>query len=100
MAINILAGAAKALEQMVKTHIGCKDPFGGAKLDAAVRGHLLSAVDIESPNSWAAKAVCEALAGATGKMAAVRRLPGNGYRVEYATVEIDQVANLISSVPA
>lgn len=26
-------------------------------------------------------------------------MPGREYRVEYATVEIDQVANLISSMP-
>lgn len=94
-----LAGAAKALEQMVKTHIGCKTRSVELNLMQRCAGHLLSAVDIEESKQLGAKAVCEALAGATGKMAAVRRLPGNGYRVEYATVEIDQVANLISSVP-
>ena len=94
-----LSGAGKALERLVREKLGCKVRSIELNLMQRCAGHLMSAVDYEESRQLGAMAAEQALCGASGRMAAVRRLSDAPYRVSYETVGIEQVANRVSTVP-
>ena len=94
-----IAGAARALEQLVRDRIGCKVRSIELNLMQRAAAHIASETDIIESCMLGQKALTSALDGQTGKMAAIKRLSDQPYRVEFITVPVNQVANHEKTVP-
>ena len=94
-----IAGAARALEQLVRNEIGCKVRSIELNLMQRSAAHIASETDVIESLMLGQKAVSCALNGETGKMAAINRLSDKPYRVEFISVPVDQVANHEKIVP-
>jgi len=94
-----IAGAARALEQLVRNEIGCKVRSIELNLMQRSAAHIASETDIIESCMLGQKAVNCALDGETGRMAAIKRLSDMPYRVEFISVPVDQVANHEKIVP-
>lgn len=94
-----IAGAARALEQLVRNEIGCKVRAIELNLMQRCAAHIASETDIIESLMLGQKALTCALAGETGKMAAIKRLSDKPYRVEFTSVPVNEVANHEKTVP-
>ena len=94
-----IAGAARALEQMVRDEIGCKARSVELNLMQRAAAHIASETDIVESQMLGQKALGLALDGETGKMAAIKRLSDKPYLVEFVPVPVNEVANHEKIVP-
>ncbi|MBH1941619.1 6-phosphofructokinase [Mobilitalea sibirica] len=94
-----IAGAARALEQMVRNEIGCKCRSIELNLMQRAAAHIASETDIIESLMLGQKALTCALDGQTGKMAAIKRLSDKPYLVEFISVPVNEVANHEKVVP-
>ena len=94
-----IAGAARALEQMVRNDIGCKTRSIELNLMQRSAAHISSETDIMESMMLGQKALGCALSGETGRMAAINRLSDEPYRVEFVSVPVGEVANHEKIVP-
>lgn len=94
-----IAGAARALEQLVRNEIGCKVRSIELNLMQRSAAHIASETDIIESLMLGQKALSCALDGETGKMAAIKRLSDLPYRVEFISVPVNEVANHEKTVP-
>lgn len=95
-----IAGAARALEQMVRDGIGCKTRSVELNLMQRAAAHIASETDITESLTLGQKALTLALNGETGKMAAIKRISDKPYLVEFVPVPVNEVANHEKIVPA
>lgn len=94
-----IAGAARALEQLIRNEIGCKCRSIELNLMQRSAAHIASETDILESLMLGQKALTCALDGETGKMAAIKRLSDKPYRVEFVSVPVNEVANHEKIVP-
>lgn len=94
-----IAGAARALERLVRGKIGCKVRSIELNLMQRASAHLASDTDVTEAQSLGQKALTCALHGETGRMAGIKRLSNNPYRVEFISVPVEEVANKEKKVP-
>ncbi len=94
-----IAGAARALEQMVREEIGCKTRSVELNLMQRAAAHIASETDIVESQMLGQKALGLALDGETGKMAAIKRISDKPYLVEFVPVPVNEVANHEKIVP-
>lgn len=94
-----LCGAANAVKERVAERFGCK--VRGIELNTVQRsaGHLLSLTDITESFGVGAFGVKEALLGKSGIMAALTRASDAPYRIEYTSLDVQEVANKVRAVP-
>jgi len=93
------AGAARALEQIIRKRIGCKVRAVELNLMQRAAAHITSETDIMESVMLGLKAVDCAVNGETGRMTAIKRLSNDPYRVEYISVPVSEVANREKKVP-
>lgn len=94
-----IAGAARALEQLIRNEIGCKVRSIELNLMQRAAAHIASETDITESLMLGQKALSCALDGETGRMAAIKRLSDEPYRVEFVSVPVNEVANHEKTVP-
>lgn len=94
-----IAGSARALEQLIREKIGCKVRAIELNLMQRAAAHIASETDIVESVMLGQKAFTCAVNGETGKMAAIKRLSDNPYRVEFTSVPVSEVANHEKVVP-
>ncbi len=94
-----IAGAGRALEQLVRHEIGCKVRSVELNLMQRSAAHIASETDIIESLMLGQKALSCALDGETGRMAAIQRLSDEPYRVEFTSVPVHEVANHEKIVP-
>lgn len=94
-----IAGAARVLEQVVRNEIGCKVRSIELNLMQRASAHLASNTDVTEALLLGQKAVSCALQGETGRMAAIKRLSNEPYRIELVSVPVEEVANKEKKVP-
>ncbi len=94
-----IAGAARALEQLIRNEIGCKVRSIELNLMQRSAAHIASETDIIESLMLGQKALNCALDGETGRMAAIKRLSDKPYRVEFVSVPVNEVANHEKIVP-
>ncbi len=94
-----LAGTGKALEQAVKTEIGCKVRSVELNLPQRCAGHLVSAQDIEESLAVGAGAVRAAIAGVSREMMTIRRTSTEPYSYAIGHEDIFKIANQTKTVP-
>ncbi len=94
-----IAGAARALEQLIRNEIGCKVRSIELNLMQRAAAHIASETDITESLMLGQKALTCALDGETGRMAAIKRLSDEPYRVEFVSVPVNEVANHEKTVP-
>jgi len=94
-----IAGAARALEQLIRNEIGCKVRSIELNLMQRSAAHIASETDIIESLMLGQKAISCALDGETGRMAAIKRLSDMPYRVEFISVPVNEVANHEKIVP-
>jgi 6-phosphofructokinase 1 len=94
-----IAGAARALEQLIRNEIGCKVRSIELNLMQRSAAHIASETDIIESLMLGQKALSCALGGETGRMAAIKRLSDEPYRVEFVSVPVSEVANHEKIVP-
>ncbi len=94
-----IAGAARALEQLIRNEIGCKVRSIELNLMQRAAAHIASETDITESLMLGQKALACALDGVTGRMAAIKRLSDEPYRVEFISVPVNEVANHEKTVP-
>jgi 6-phosphofructokinase 1 len=94
-----IAGAARTLEQLIRSKIGCKVRAVELNLMQRAAAHIASETDIEESKLLGQKAFTCALEGETGRMSAIRRLNNNPYQVEVISVPVSEVANHEKTVP-
>lgn len=94
-----IAGSARALEQLTRDKIDCKVRAIELSLMQRAAAHIASETDIQESVMLGLKAFNCAVEGETGKMAAIRRLSDDPYRVEFISVPVSEVANHEKTVP-
>ena len=94
-----IAGAAIALEHVIRKEIGCKVRSIELNLMQRSAAHIASQTDLSESIMLGKTAITSALNGETGRMAAVNRVSNSPYRVEYVTVPVSEVANAEKKVP-
>lgn len=94
-----IAGAARALEQLIRNEIGCKVRSIELNLMQRSAAHIASETDIIESLTLGQKALNCALNGETGRMAAIKRLSNQPYQVEFISVPVNEVANHEKTVP-
>ena len=94
-----IAGAARALEQLVRDKIGCKVRAVELNLMQRSAAHIASETDIMESLMLGQKAFNGAVNGETAKMSAIKRLSNDPYRVEFILVPVSEVANHEKVVP-
>ncbi len=95
-----IAGAARALEQLVRSRIGCKVRSVELNLMQRAAAHIASETDISESVMLGQKALSCAINNETGRMAAVKRISNAPYLVEYISVPVNEVANHEKTVPS
>lgn len=96
---SYIAGAAGILEQLVRDRIGCKVRSIELNLMQRSAAHIASAVDLQESEMLGRKACQCALEGKSGRMAAIRRIQNNPYRIEVMDVAVSEAANAEKKVP-
>lgn len=94
-----LSGAGRYLEQIVTENIGCKVRFIELNVMQRCASHITSATDLEESKELGKLAAASAINGISGRMAAIKRKSNIPYKIEYITVDVENVANLEKSVP-
>ena len=94
-----LSGVGKCLENIVSTRLGCKVRSVELNLLQRCAAHIASATDIAEAEAVGMAAVRAAMAGETGKVAAIQRVSDEPYKVEYTCIPVEQAANHVKYVP-
>lgn len=94
-----LAGTGKALEIAVKAALGCKVRSVELNLPQRCAAHLSSATDIAEAIRTGIAATDAAVAGKSGHMMGLRRLPGETYATEIVSSAVSEIANKVKTVP-
>ncbi len=97
---SYIAGAAGVLEQLVRDRIGCKVRSIELNLMQRCAAHIASSTDIRESQMLGRKACQCALDGKSGRMAAIRRVSDEPYRIELTDVPVSESANAEKTVPA
>ena len=96
---SYIAGAAGVLEQLVRDRIGCKVRSIELNLMQRSAAHIASAADLRESQMLGRKACQCALEGKSGRMAAIRRISDDPYRIELTDVPVSESANAEKTVP-
>lgn len=96
---SYIAGAAGVLEQLVRDRIGCKVRSIELNLMQRSAAHIASAADLRESQMLGRKACQCALEGKSGRMAALRRISDDPYRIELTDVPVSESANAEKTVP-
>ena len=94
-----LEGTAKTLENAVKERFGCKVRSIELNLPQRCAAHLASATDLAESKTCGRQAVEAALRGVSGAMIAMKREPGEEYRIAYEATDVTKIANAVRTVP-
>ena len=97
---KMLTGSGKYLENLVKEKIGVKVRSVELNVSQRCSSSMLSGTDQKEAIASGAYGVKCAIEGETGKMIAFRRLPGDEYRVDYVTEDVNAICNQEKTVPA
>lgn len=95
-----LAGAGKALELLIKEHIGCKVRSVELNLPQRCSSHIASATDILESISIGKYAVECAVNGISGKMVIFKRKSSKHYEIELSYENVEKIANQVKYLPA
>ena len=94
-----LSGAGKALEFLVKEHIGVKVRSVEINVLQRCAAHLASLTDITESFEQGNKGVELASSGITGSMVCIKRTSNAPYTIEYSYSPISEIANEAKSIP-
>ena len=94
-----LSGVGKCLENIVTTRIGCKVRSVELNILQRCAAHIASANDVAEAEAVGMAAVRAAVAGETGKVAAIQRVNNKPYKADYTCIPVEQVANKVKYVP-
>lgn len=94
-----LSGIGKYLEQVVTDQIGCKVRSVELNILQRCAGYMLSETDIMESRNLGAYAAVSAIRGESGKMSALKRLPGKTYGVDIVLADLSKIANVEKTVP-
>ena len=97
---KMLTGSGKYLENLVKEKIGVKVRSVELNVSQRCSSSMLSGTDQKEAIASGAYGVKCAIEGETGKMISFRRLPGDEYRVDYVTEDVNAICNQEKTVPA
>ena len=97
---KMLTGSGKYLENLVKEKIGVKVRSVELNVLQRCSSAMLSGTDQKEAIASGAYGVKCAIEGATGKMVAFRRLPGEDYRTDYVLEDVNAICNQEKTVPA
>lgn len=97
--VQIVAGAARVLTELVKREIGCKVRAVEPNLMQRAAAHIASKTDIQESVFLGQKAYSVSLQGATGQMVAIQRIQDAPYKVSFIAVPVSAVANHVKQVP-
>ncbi len=94
-----LSGAAKVLEKIVKTEIGCKVRSIELNTPQRAAAHIASETDIEESFALGERAVLAASEGETGVVSVIKRISDEPYEITIETEAVEGIANLEKKVP-
>ncbi len=94
-----LSGVGKCLENIISTRLGCKVRSVELNILQRCAAHIASATDVAEAEAVGMAAVRAAMAGETGKVAAIQRVSTEPYKAEYTCIPVEQVANRVKYVP-
>lgn len=94
-----LSGIGKYLEQVITEKIGCKVRSVELNILQRCAGYMLSETDIIESRNLGAFAAVSAIRGESGKMSALKRMPGDNYQVEIVLADLSKIANVEKTVP-
>ena len=95
-----LSGAAKVLEEKIRSRFGCKVRSVELNTPQRCASHISSAADISESFDIGAYAVECALNGKTGFMSGIVRDCDSPYKTHFELFDIHSVANKVKGVPA
>ena len=93
-----LSGIGKYLEQVITDKISCKVRSVELNILQRCAGYMLSETDIIESRNLGAFAAVSAIRGESGKMSALKRMPGDNYQVEIVP-DLSKIANVEKTVP-
>jgi len=94
-----LSGAARSLEALVRSKIGCKVRAIELSLMQRCAGHLASSNDLTEAKLLGVTALDRALHGISGEVSVVNRISNSPYRVTYGTLPVSEIANREKHIP-
>ena len=94
-----LSGIGKYLEQVITDKIGGKVRSVELNILQRCAGYMLSETDIIESRNLGAFAAVSAIRGESGKMSALKRMPGDNYQVEIVLADLSKIANVEKTVP-
>lgn len=95
----MLSGAGKALENLVKSEIGCKARSVELNVCQRCAAHLLSETDITEALAIGEAGVARAVAGHSGEMMVFTRISDTPYQIQFESADIHKSANVEKCVP-
>ena len=96
----ILSGTSRYLSDLIHDNLNCKSRAIEFSTLQRCASHLASRTDVTEAYQVGGAAVEAAMRGETAKMAAIKRLSDQPYRVETEMVDVTKVANFEKKVPA
>ena len=96
----IQSGTSRYLADLIRVRLGCKTRAIEFSTLQRCASHLASRTDVTEAYQVGGAAVEAAMRGETAKMAAIKRLSDQPYRVETEMVDVTKVANFEKKVPA
>ena len=94
-----LGGAAKTLENIVKTEIGCKCRSVEINVLQRAASHFASKTDLAESFKIGKTAVSYALRGVSGEMMIFERENGENYKIKISSMDINLIANKEKTLP-
>lgn len=96
---KMLTGSGRYLENLVKEKLGVKVRSIELNVSQRCSSSMLSGTDLKEAVASGAYGVKCAAEGATGKMIAFKRLPGEDYRIDYVAEDVNLICNQEKTVP-
>lgn len=94
-----ISGVGRILERIVGDAIGCKVRSIELSIMQRCSGHIMSGTDLRESMLVGRKAFSCVIEGDTGKMASIKRVSSNPYKVDFTAVDVEKVANNEKKVP-
>lgn len=94
-----LGGVGQVLAEIVKKKLNLPTRSIELNLPQRCSTHISSLTDINEAYNCGKNALLYSIKGFSGKMISICRITNNPYKVEYKTVDLDNVANFIKVVP-
>ncbi|MDY3989469.1 MAG: 6-phosphofructokinase [Massilioclostridium sp.] len=94
-----LGGTANVLADFVALEAGCKTRYIELNTLQRCASHIASKTDVEEAYTAGFKAAHASFNGETGKMVIFKRVSNDPYQLQYATYDIDKVANIEKRIP-